>query len=138
MKIRLAMAAALVGAVPMALGACVPEAPITTTTTTTEPVDPWVGAEGCYRYYGIIDILYTGEKSTFGNARFLTSTDGSCSGAPDSGNAGSNSFVEAPDESAANALCDELDPGPTTYNAYQIADALTPNFPVAEMWSCNG
>ncbi|CAN5455389.1 hypothetical protein BH10ACT3_BH10ACT3_09710 [soil metagenome] len=132
MKIHRVAAAALIAVVPVLAGACVPDPPA--------PVDPWVAAEGCYTYFNIYDVYFTGQVNVFGNAAFLTSSDGSCSGTPalDLGPAATNTFVEAADQGAADALCNSLDPEPIFYNAYQLATSLTPDFPIADMWSCNG
>jgi hypothetical protein len=110
------------------LGACAPEP--------EPPVDPWVAAEGCYTLVDAWDVYFTGEKNVLGNAKYLTSSDGSCSGAPVEGAMGTNTFVEAADRASASALCDELDPGPTVYFAARISWLFTPEFPIPEMWSC--
>ncbi len=110
----------------------------TTSTTTTTAPDPWAAAAGCYTYFSVFDLNFTGQVNVFGNAAFLDSNDGSCSGAPEGPPGGTNTFVEAADQATADALCDSLDPGPTVYNAFHTAGQLAPVFPIADMWSCVG
>lgn len=110
----------------MAAGACVPD-------PGSPPArDSWDQHLGCYNTYGT-DIRYTGPKNTLGNARYLESTDGSCSGAPWEGPAGSNSLVEAGDFVEAYEICNGLDDS----IEYFPMDASY-FFPGEDAWTCVG
>lgn len=122
-RILAACAVAVLGTVA---GACAPQP------ETAPPRDSWDQHLGCYNSAGT-DIRYTGPKDTLGNAKYLESTDGSCSGAPWEGPAGTNSLVEAGDFVEAYEKCNALD-GSIEYFPYE-ADYF---FPGENAWTCVG
>ena len=122
-KLMAASAVAVLGMVTA--GACAPDpgpAPAR---------DAWDLHLGCYSLNGA-DVRYTGPKDTLGNARYLESTDGSCSGVAWDGPAGSNSLVEAADFVEAYEKCNALD------DSIEYIPAEADFFPGENAWTCIG
>ncbi len=123
MGTRRVMAASAVAVLGMVTaGACAPDPGPTAR-------DDWDQHKGCYTL-NETDVRYDGPKDTLGNFAYLESTDGSCSGAPWVGPAGTNSLVQAADYDEAYDKCNTLDTS-TEYFPYP-ADV----FPADDAWTC--
>ena len=141
MKVRHLLAFSMLG---VALAACAPPvdpAPTTTTSTTTTSttttsttLPPAPFPVGCYDNEAAnttVDVYYFGPIDTFGNAGWMPTYDGTCTGTPFA----TVTLVRSENLSGANAKCYALGAG---YAVYQFNQAAQADYDAApsDIWFC--